>query len=111
MIWPYRRLVGVSAFPCVTSINQASTSHLKSVRSVVPDAATVAASGTVGVPLRRDRRSLFVVGVRLQHQFADAVLCVGVRNGPQQRVAAPFTVDGVLAGRGGERATATPPAV
>src|SRR5581483_1521602 len=42
---------------------------------------------------------LFVLGVGLQHEFADALLRGDVSDRTQQRVAATLTVDGVLAGR------------
>ena len=43
-----------------------------------------------------------VVGVGLEHQVADAILRVGVGQGPEKREAAALAVDAVLAGREGD---------
>src|SRR5260370_39032594 len=48
---------------------------------------------------RPNRRSLFVLGVRLEHEIPHAVLRTRVGDGPQQRKAATFTIDGTLARR------------
>ena len=52
---------------------------------------------------------LLVLRVSVQHEVAYPLLRADVRNGPQQREAAAFTVDGVLAGGKGDVA-ATPAA-
>src|SRR5262245_35463783 len=43
-----------------------------------------------------DSGQLLVLGIGLEDQITHALLGVGVGNGPQQREAAPLTVDGVL---------------
>ena len=55
----------------------------------------------------RGRLRVFVLGVGLQHELADAVLRGGVGDRTQQREAATLTVDGVLARREGDVASAT----
>jgi hypothetical protein len=73
----------------------------ESVAITIPEAATKATSGTWVVVLRvgRDGPAFFVLGERLQHELAHAMLRAYVGNGAQQREAATFTIDGVLACR------------
>src|SRR2546425_1384843 len=53
------------------------------------------------------RRGLLVLGVRLQHEIADALLRARVSDRTQQRKAATFTVDRVLASGEGDVAATT----
>ena len=55
--------------------------------------------------LRGGLGALLELGVRLENEFADAVLGRGVGDRTQKREAAAFAVDGVLTG--GERDVAT----
>src|SRR5690349_6751509 len=48
-------------------------------------------------PLRRDRRALFVLLKRLEHQVANPVLGRRIDDRPEQGEAAAFAVDAVLA--------------
>ena len=53
------------------------------------------------------RDGFFVLGVRLQDKFTDALLGVHIRNWSQHREAATFTIYGVLAGGKSDVATAS----
>ena len=53
------------------------------------------------------RRGLLVLGVCLQPEIADALLRTRVRDGTQQREAATFTIDRVLARGEGDVAATT----
>src|SRR5262249_11938756 len=53
------------------------------------------------------RPVLLVLGICLQHEFADAFLRLRVGDGPKQCEAATITIDDVLARREGDVATAT----
>src|SRR5438093_1473622 len=54
-----------------------------------------------------DGRPFLVLGIRLQHEIANAFLRVDIGDRAQQRKGATFTVHGVLARREGDVATAT----